>query len=240
MKVTVVCERNDAIMGEYGLKAYPEILDVCLKNLFESAGHEVTTVIVKGDEYGAKDLTDEIIENTEVMVWWAHATHWAVQDEIAIKVCNRVHRGMGLICLHSAHVSKVFKGITGSSGTLKWRDGDTEVLWTVDPLHPICKGIPEHVVIPEDEMYGEPFGIPTPDELVFMGWFSGGEVFRSGCVFNRGLGRMFYFQPGHETNPTYHIPEIRQILLNAVEYVSPRCEIKEHLSYPHTEPVIKK
>ena len=63
-------------------------------------------------------------------------------------------------------------------------------------------------------MYGEFFDIPKPDELVFIGGFSGGEVFRSGCVWNRGYGKVFYFQPGHETYRSYYDPDIRRIIQN--------------------------
>ena len=67
-------------------------------------------------------------------------------------------------------------------------------------------------------MYGEYFDIPAPDELVFLSTFSGGEVFRSGCCFLRGKGRIFLFSPGHETYPVYHQAEVRRVLANAVRW----------------------
>lgn len=231
MRITIVCEHNFLMDSEEGKKAYPEGMAVCLAELFKEAGH--TTTLVQIDEKGAADLTDEIIEGTDVMFWWAHIHHDAVADEIVQKVVDRVHRGMGMVCLHSAHKSKVFMRITGAPGTLKWReDGEHERLWCVDMTHPIAQGLGEFIDIPVEEMYGEPFGIPTPDELVYIGWFRGGEVFRGGCVFKRGSGKMFYFNPGHETYPTYKIPEVRKLLVQAAEYVAPRGEILKDLGCP--------
>ena len=161
---------------------------------------EVRTATMDQPENG---LPDEVLENTDVLVWWAHIGHHLVSDGVAWKVQQRVLRGMGLIVLHSAHLSKPFQLLMGTSCTLKWRDGDFERLWTVQPNHPIARGIGEYIELEEEEMYGERFDVPEPDELVFVGWFSGGEVFRSGCCWNRGLGRVFYFQPGHESNTAY-------------------------------------
>ena len=144
-----------------------------------------------------------------------------IADEAAERVADHVRRGMGLVALHSAHFAKPFRLLMGTSCTLKWRDGDRERIWTVQPGHPIAAGVPEHFELAEEEMYGEPFDIPAPDELVFLSWFAGGEVMRSGCVLWRGRGKVFYFRPGHETNPTYHDPNVRRILGNAAAYVAP-------------------
>jgi len=95
-------------------------------------------------------------------------------------------------------------------------------LWVVDPGHPIAVGIGAFVELGESEMYGEPFGVPPPDELVFVSWFQGGEVFRSGCCWRRGNGRVFYFSPGHQTNPIYHHPMIQRVIVNAVKWARPR------------------
>jgi trehalose utilization protein len=70
-------------------------------------------------------------------------------------------------------------------------------------------------------MYGEPFAIPTPDEMIFLSWFEGGEAFRSGCTWKRGNGKIFYFRPGHETYPTYHQKEVRLVLQNAARWARP-------------------
>ncbi len=166
-------------------------------------------------------LPDDLLNNTDVLIWWGHMAHEDVPDELAEKVHNRVMCGMGFIALHSAHFSKPFKRLMGTTCSLKWRDDDRERVWCIAPNHPIAKGLPESFNIPVEEMYGERFDIPNPDEIVFMGWFKGGEVFRSGCCWQRGLGRVFYFQPGHESNPTFHIPEVQKTITNAVYWANP-------------------
>lgn len=182
----------------------------------------VRTATLTDPEHG---LTDEVLADTDVLLWWGHCHHGEVSDAVVNKVVDAVHKGMGFIALHSSHLARPFVRLMGTSCTLKWRDGDFERLWTIMPNHPIAKGVPEYVELDEEEMYGERFDIPTPDELVFAGWFSGGELFRSGCVWNRGYGKVFYFQPGHETNPAYFNPSIQTIIKNAVHYVAPSVRI---------------
>ena len=157
------------------------------------------------------------------MLWWGHAAHGEVKDEIARKVAQRVREGMGLIVLHSGHYSKPFQILLGTNCHLKWREAaEKERLWNVMPNHPITVGMSkDYIELPHEEMYGEHFDIPDPDELVFISWFEGGEVFRSGCVWRRGAGKVFYFRPGHETFPTYHNPEIQRVIANAVKYLAP-------------------
>jgi trehalose utilization protein len=148
--------------------------------------------------------------------------HGDVDDAIAARVHQRVLGGMGFIALHSAHFAKPFKLLMGTSCTLKWREvGEKERLWVVNPAHPIADGLPDQFVIEHEEMYGEPFGIPQPDALVFVSWFAGGDVFRSGCCYYRDRGKVFYFRPGHETYPTYYQPEVRHVLANAVRWAAP-------------------
>ncbi len=107
----------------------------------------------------------------------------------------------------------------GTTCDLKWREADEkERLWVVDPSHPITEGIGEYIELEKEEMYGEHFDIPAPDELVFVSWFEGGEVFRSGATFKRGKGKIFYFRPGHETYPTYHNEDIQTVIRNAVKW----------------------
>ena len=166
-------------------------------------------------------LSDELLDNTDVLIWWAHISHDRIPDELADRIVERVQRGMGFIALHSAHKSKPFTKLMGTSGCLKWRTGDFCRVWNVDPTHPIAEGIPEYLELTEEEMYGEVFDVPKPDDIVFMSWFSGGEVFRSGCTWKRGNGKVFYFQPGHETNPSYNDPYILRIITNAVRWASP-------------------
>lgn len=164
-------------------------------------------------------LTDEILDSTDVLIWWGHVKHHEVPDAIVEKVCQRVYDGMGLIPVHSGHFSKPFKKLMGMSCNLKWRESeDKERIWAIEPYHPIAYGVPEYFDIPHEETYGERFDIPTPEDVIFIGNFSGGEVFRSGCTFHRGLGKIFYFQPGHETYPIYHMPVVGTILRNAAHW----------------------
>ena len=164
------------------------------------------------EEHG---LTEEVLANTDVLVFWNHMLQEEFSDDVAERVRRHVLAGMGLVVLHSGHYSKIMRKLLGTSMTLRWRHGDRERLFCTCPTHPIAQGIPAWVDIPEEEMYGEFFDIPKPDDVVFTGWFAGGEVFRSGCTFTRGLGKIFYFQPGHEEYPIYHMPVIQQIIKNA-------------------------
>jgi trehalose utilization protein len=162
------------------------------------------------------------LQKTDVLIWWGHVAHDWVQDDVVDRVHKRVLEGMGLIVLHSGHFSKIFKRLMGTSCNLKWRNtGETERLWVVTPGHPIAEGLDESFEIAAEEMYGEFFDIPTPDTLVFISWFEGGEVFRSGCCFHRGQGKIFYFRPGDEAYPTYHQPEVQRVISNAVRWAAP-------------------
>lgn len=180
---------------------------------------KVRTATLDEPEHG---LSDEVLGSTDVLIWWGHQAHDEVSDEIVRKVIERVWQGMGLIVLHSGHFSKVFKQLMGTSCDLKWREADEkERLWVVSPGHPIAEGIGEYIELPQEEMYGEHFDIPHPDELVFVSWFEGGEVFRSGCCYSLGQGKIFYFRPGHETYPTYYNEDIRRVIRNAVHWAAP-------------------
>ena len=168
-------------------------------------------------------LTQERLDNTDVMWWWGHAAHDEVDDGVVSAVQQRVWEGMGLIPLHSAHASKIFQRLMGTGCMLRWREaGEMERLWVVDPSHPIVDGLgTECITLPETEMYGEFFDIPQPDSVVFISWFAGGEVFRSGCTFSRGKGKIFYFRPGHETHPIYHNDQILRVIANACRWAAP-------------------
>lgn len=180
---------------------------------------EVRTATLDQPEHG---LTDEVLGSTDVLTWWGHARHAAVEDAVVAKVHERVLGGMGLLALHSAHFSKIFIKLMGTSCSLSWRDSaDTELVWNVSPAHPISQGVPQPIVIEEQEMYGEYFDIPAPDEQVFLSTFSGGEVFRSGCTWRRGKGKVFYFSPGDQEYPVYHHPDIQRVLANAVLWARP-------------------
>ncbi|MHA1681628.1 MAG: ThuA domain-containing protein [Promethearchaeota archaeon] len=177
---------------------------------------EVRTATLDEPEHG---LTKDVLDNTDVLIWWGHTAHGDVKDEIVDRVQDRILNGMGLIALHSSHFSKIFRRMMGTSCSLAWRErAEKTHIWTVNPYHPITQGVDEVIEIPHEEMYGEFFDIPEPDSLVFISWFEGGEVFRSGCTWHRGKGKIFYFQPGHETYPIYYNPEIRKILANAVRW----------------------
>lgn len=198
-----------------------------------NADFTVRTAWLDQPEHG---LTDAILDETDVLIWWGHMAHGDVQDAIVKRVHTRVLEGMGLIALHSAHYSKIFKAVLGTTCSLKWREAnDKERLWNVNPAHPITQGIGEYFEIPSEEMYGEPFGIPEPDQLIFISWFTGGEVFRSGATWQRGNGRIFYFRPGHETYPTYHQKEVQTVITNAVRWARATVRIKD--GAPNAKPL---
>lgn len=185
----------------------------------------VRTATLDEPEHG---LTEAVLAETDVLIWWGHMAHGDVQDAIVERAKKRVLEGMGLIVLHSGHYAKLFKSLMGTTCSLKWREAtDKERIWNIMPSHPITQGIGEYFEIPAEEMYGEPFGIPTPDELIFISWFTGGEVFRSGATWYRGHGRIFYFRPGHETYPTYHHADVQKVITNAVHWARPTVHIPD-------------
>jgi trehalose utilization protein len=198
---------------------YPEGIHAAIASSLGAAGYTVRTATLDEPEHG---LTAAVLAETDVLTWWGHMAHGEVSDEIVARVHQRVLEGMGLVVLHSGHFSKIFKRLMGTSCDLKWREiGERERLWVVAPGHPIVEGIGEYFEIPQEEMYGEFFDIPAPDELVLVSWFQGGEVFRSGCCYHRGHGKIFYFRPGHETYPSYHQPEVQRIIANGVRWAAP-------------------
>ena len=180
---------------------------------------QVRTATLDMPDHG---LSNEVLNSTDVLIWWGHIAHEKVSDVVAERVKQRVLAGMGLIVLHSGHLSKPFVKLMGTCCRSKWRENDEkERIWIIEPSHPISRNLPEYIDLPQEETYGERFDIPTPDELVFISWFSGGEVFRSGCCYKRGLGKIFYFRPGHEAYPTFYRKDIIQILKNAIEWAKP-------------------
>ena len=189
-------------------------------------GVKATTVTLQDDEHG---LTAEKLAATDVLIWWGHAAHGAVDDQVVERVCNAVWGGMGIIFLHSAHFSKPFKRLMGSPCNLSWREaGERERLWVTSRQHPIAAGLPDHFELEYEEMYGEPFGVPEPLETVFISWFAGGEVFRSGLTYKRGAGNIFYFRPGHETYPSYHDANVQKVISNAVKWAyNPEARIAD-------------
>jgi trehalose utilization protein len=218
-RVTVWNEYRHERGSEAVREVYPEGIHAALaEGLREHGLGSVRTATLDEPEHG---LTEAALAETDVLLWWGHKAHEEVEDVVVERVQRAVLGGMGLVALHSAHFSKIFRRLMGTTCTLDWRvAGERERLWVVAPGHPIAAGLGPFVELAREEMYGEPFGIPQPDELVLVSWFQGGEVFRSGCCFTRGRGRVFYFRPGHETFPTYHDPQVRRVIANAVRWAA--------------------
>ncbi|MBQ3151281.1 MAG: ThuA domain-containing protein [Clostridia bacterium] len=235
INVTVWFESDKHHFSQAVLDVYPEGIAQAIGDfLCKCDDFNVRVATLDDPDYG---LPDDVLNDTDVLLWWGHGRHNQVPDDLVDKIYNRVMRGMGFIPLHSAHFSKPFIKLMGTSCCLQWREGDRERLWCVLPSHPIAQGFNgdfDYIDIPQEEMYGERFDIPQPDELVFIGWFKGGEVFRSGCCWYKGRGKVFYFQPGHETNPTFYIPEIQRIIINAVRWAAPSVPVTE-LNAPHAK-----
>lgn len=200
--------------------------------LSEDKNIVASTATLQEPEHGC---TEARLAETDVLLWWGHAAHEMVDDAIVERVAKRVWEGMGLIVLHSGHFSKIFKRLMGSPCALHWREaGERERLWVINPGHPIAKGLGPYFELENEEMYGEPFSVPEPLETVFVSWFQGGEVFRSGLTYRRGAGNVFYFRPGHETYPTYHDKTVGQVLRNAVNWAHNPERHAELLSAPNT------
>jgi trehalose utilization protein len=220
IRVTVWNEFKHEQVHEEVRSVYPEgIHNAIAQGLQSEEGLTVRTATQPEPEHG---LTQEVLDNTDVLVWWGHMAHDQVDDAIVDRVHQRVLDGMGLVVLHSGHFSKIFKKLMGTGCDLKWREAnEKERIWVVNPAHPIAAGLPEYFELKPEEMYGEHFDIPAPDELIFVSWFEGGEVFRSGCTWHRGQGKVFYFRPGHETYPTYFHPHVRRVIANGVRWAAP-------------------
>ena len=219
LRVTVWHEYRHEKLDKQVADVYPEGIHGALAKGLAPYGFDIHTATLDEPEHG---LTQEALDNTDVLTWWGHMAHEEVSDEIVDRVQERVLNGMGLIVLHSGHLSKIFRRLMGTGCMLRWREADEkERIWTVDPSHPICDGLPEYIEIDEAEMYGEHFDIPPPDTLVFISWFEGGEVFRSGCCYQRGQGKIFYFRPGHETYPIFHLPIVHKVIANAINWAKP-------------------
>lgn len=218
-KVTVWNENRHEQTHEKVKEVYPNGIHNAIASFLKEAGLATQTATLDEPEHG---LTDEVLDQTDVLIWWGHMAHEEVNDTVVDKVHKRVLEGMGLIVLHSGHFSKIFKKLMGTTCDLKWREADEkERIWVLNPSHPIAEGLGEYIELEQEEMYGEHFDIPVPDELVFVSWFEGGEVFRSGCTYRRGSGKVFYFRPGHETYPTYYNEEVQKVIVNAVNWAKP-------------------
>ncbi|MGI6199670.1 MAG: ThuA domain-containing protein [Christensenellales bacterium] len=236
IRVTVWNEFRHEKTDEAVKAVYPEGIHAYIASfLGQDADFTVRTATLDEPEHG---LTEQVLDETDVLMWWGHIAHDEVQDAIVERVAKRVYAGMGLIVLHSGHASKIFSKLLGTpTGMLRWYEKDTkERLWVVSPGHRIVQGVGDYIDIPHDETYGELFHIPEPDHLVFITWYPGGEVFRGGCCFVRGAGHIFYFQPGHETCPVYHHPQVQQVLKNAIHWAAPAGEGFAYQT-GHAEPI---
>ena len=233
IRVTIWNEYLHERESEEIRKIYPDGIHGCIKAfLKEEQDLEIRTATFDMPEHG---LTEEVLSNTDVLIFWNHRLQREFSDEVANRVKEHVLMGMGLIALHSAHLSKIMKNLMGTSMTLRWCHDDSEKIFCTAPSHPIAKNVPQSFSVPEEEMYGEYFDIPKPDDVVFTGWFAGGEVFRSGCTFTRGNGKIFYFQPGHEEYPVYYIKEIQQIIKNAVRWCYNADRVYQALECKHID-----
>ncbi|KTG07758.1 glutamine amidotransferase [Haloprofundus marisrubri] len=226
-----VHERDSDVVADI----YPDGIHAVIADALEEHGFETQTATLDEPEHG---LTEDVLDDTDVLTWWGHAAHDQVDDHIVERVKERVLDGMGLLVLHSAHYSKIFKSLMGTTCSLKWREAaERERLWIVEPSHPIVSGLDDdYIELEEAEMYGERFDVPAPETLVFNSWFEGGEVFRSGCCYRRGAGKVFYFRPGHETYPVYHDESIQQVLANACEWAA-AGENQPSPTYGNADPI---
>lgn len=222
IRITIWNENEHERRDEAVRRIYPAgIHGAIATGIVERLGDSVIVTTATLDEPD-QGLPDEVLNQTDVLLWWGHIAHNQVADTLVDRVQQRVLSGMGLIVLHSGHHSKIFRRLMGTSCNLRYREaGEMERVWCVNPGHPIADGLPDYFEIPETEMYGEHFDIPEPDELVFISWYQGGEVFRSGCCYRRGKGKIFYFAPGHETYPIYHNHHVRHVIANAVRWCTP-------------------
>lgn len=219
---------------------YPDgIHGAIAAGLSELLGDEtaVRTATLADPEHG---LTEEALAETDVLLWWGHIAHDQVSDEVVERVRRHVLGGMGLIVLHSGHFSKIFIRMLGTTCSLRWRNpegGERELVWNVNPTHPIAQGVDQPIVIDAQEMYGEFFDIPAPDDLVFISSFTGGEVFRSGVTFTRGRGKIFYFSPGDQEYPVYFHPQVRRVLANGVRWAAPVAGARTAPEVSNPQPV---
>jgi len=215
-RVTVWNEYRHEKSDEEVRAVYPDGIHNTIARFLREAGFPTQTATLDEPEHG---LTDAVLDQTDVLIWWGHMAHHEVEDAIVDRVQKRILEGMGLIVLHSGHFSKIFKRMMGTTCNLRWRQiGEKERVWTVAKGHPIAQGVGQYFELPHAEMYGEFFDIPKPDVLVFISWFAGGDVFRSGCCWQRGFGRIFYFAPGHETYPIFEDKNVRRVIINACQW----------------------
>lgn len=237
IRVTIWNEYSHELRKERVAAIYPKGIHGAIADGIACEDFAIRTATLAEPEHG---LTDDVLRETDVLVWWGHCAHDKVDDAVVDKVCASVLDGMGFVALHSTHYSKVFRKLMGTTCSLLWRVADEkERLWVVNPSHPIAQGVGRFFELEQEEMYGEFFDIPEPEELIFLSWFQGGEVFRSGCTFKRGRGKIFYFRPGHETYPTYHHPTVHRVIANGVRWAAPEPGLQPFAEWPRPAPALE-
>ena len=235
MRVTIFNEYLHEVESDVVHAIYPEGIHAVLgEAITRLAGADVGYATLREDEHG---LTQQVIDATDVLFWWGHKAHDQVADAVVERVQRAVLGGMGLVALHSAHYSKPFQKLLGTNASLRWREADEkERLWNLQPSHPLMAGVPDYFELEREEMYGERFDVPDPDELLMLSWFQGGDVFRSLATWRRGHGTVVYFRPGHETYPTYHDPNVQRVIANAAGYAAARVR-RPDVGSPEAEPL---
>ena len=237
INVTVWNEFRHELKNETVRRVYPDGIHEAIAGFLKKEPDiSVKTATLDEPEHG---LGGEVLKNTDVLIWWSHMAHGEVSDEIVQKIYDRVvSEGMGFIALHSSHASKPFVRFSGSAANkLSWReDNGLERIFIVEPSHPIARGLPEYFEIPKTEMYGEYFCISAPDDLIGISWFEGGEVLRSVFSYNRGLGKVVYLRPGHETLPIFENENVQKLIINAVRYANaenlPEMTFRSNIELP--------
>lgn len=220
LKVTIWNEFRHEKTDMKVKELYPDGIHATIGGFLSECENISVRLAALDDEF--QGLPDDVLNDTDVLIWWGHAYHNEVSDDLVKKVRARIYTGkLGLLVLHSGHHSKVFKETVGTNGNLQWGRNQKEIVWNMMPSHPIAAGIPDHFIIESEEMYGEPFFVSSPDALVFGSWFEDGNIFRSGMCFTRGAGKIFYFQPGHETCKSFYNPHVKRIIQNAVLWAAP-------------------
>ncbi len=210
-------------------------------------GRDEVVVRTAHQDEPEQGLSAAALAQTDVLVWWGHMRHSELNDAVIGRVAERVlHRGMGFVALHSAHYSKPFRTILDCTGHLKggWSEADQpEEVRVCAPQHPIAHGVHDFTLASE-EMYGGPFDVPPPAVVVLQSYFPAtNRFFPSGIAWSvgagidpnfesgpgrgigqgEGVGRVFYFRPGHESVPTYFHTDVRRVLLNAVRWTAGRA-----------------
>ena len=232
INVTVFCEHNQD-RYEPVKSVYPDGMHETIADAFRGFP-EFEVIHIATQDMPEHGLTSDVLEKTDVLVWWSHLDNPQFDDDVSDRVIKRiVEGGMGFLCLHSSIFSKPWQKIlgifidAGAWGRFRTMPkGEKQRVWVTAPGHPITAGLGEYVEIPQDEMYGEPQLMPGPDRTVFISWWEGGDVGRSGCVFERGRGKLFQFTPGHEEFPIYYQEEVRLIMRNAVKFLAPAKGVK--------------